>query len=182
MESDDDSRKKMDLHAAVRHLPEHNRINNGARRSEAEEEESTDQEENRLLSRIPSQRESSERDAHTTCSTKCHCGAPEGGGHEEIERELRAVKRQNTITHCLLSLLIIATAAWQISEVSLLLSAKEKLCNPLKAAGDLIRNSVLGRGKKFVLEGSPLPPIEVPQVPFINPLPPSLLPRNGDEH
>ncbi|KAK8937269.1 hypothetical protein KSP39_PZI012306 [Platanthera zijinensis] len=181
MESDDDSRKTTDLHAAVRHLPEHHRINNGARRNEAEEEECTDQEEKRLLSRILSQPESSERDAPTTCSTKCHCGAPEGG-HGEIERELRAVKRQNAITHCLLSVLIIVTAAWQISEVSLLLSAKEKLCNPLKAVGDLIRNSVLGRGKKFVMEGPPLPPIEVPQVPFINPLPPSLLPWNGDEH
>ncbi|CAN0896116.1 hypothetical protein LINGRAHAP2_LOCUS18275 [Linum grandiflorum] len=52
---------------------------------------------------------------------------------EEIGKEIKKVKRQNFITHCLLSALIVVTVAWQVSEVSLALSIKDKLSHPVRS-------------------------------------------------
>lgn len=49
---------------------------------------------------------------------------------EEVLRELKNVKRQNRITHWLLSAMILITAFWQLSEVSVLLFMKQKLRHP----------------------------------------------------
>ncbi|KAK8360688.1 hypothetical protein V6Z12_A04G180500 [Gossypium hirsutum] len=51
-------------------------------------------------------------------------GGGNGGVEEEIVKELKAVKRQNTITHCLLSALIVVTLIWELSEVSLVLNSE----------------------------------------------------------
>ncbi|GAB2220378.1 hypothetical protein Droror1_Dr00008027 [Drosera rotundifolia] len=46
-----------------------------------------------------------------------NAGSATGAGDvEEILKELKKVRRQNTITHCLLSALIVLTVAWQLSE------------------------------------------------------------------
>ncbi|XP_073013464.1 uncharacterized protein [Typha latifolia] len=87
-------------------------------------------------------------------------------GLDEIAKELRRVKRQNLITHCLLSVLIVATALWQVSEVSILLMVKEKFSNPLRTVGDIIKRSLTG--KKAEIEGAPLPPISVPELPHMD--------------
>ncbi|XP_073157560.1 uncharacterized protein [Henckelia pumila] len=62
---------------------------------------------------------------------------------EEIIKEMRNVKRQNLITHCLLSTMILLTAAWQISEVSLLLKLRSGLKNPFSFFGGILKNIIL---------------------------------------
>ncbi|KAJ6836461.1 uncharacterized protein M6B38_327965 [Iris pallida] len=48
-------------------------------------------------------------------------------GLNEVVRELKKVKRQNLITHCLLSVMIVVTAVWQFSEASLLIRLSKSL-------------------------------------------------------
>ncbi|KAL6011617.1 hypothetical protein ACLOJK_002065 [Asimina triloba] len=63
---------------------------------------------------------------------------------EEIVKELRIVRRQNKVTHWLLAVLIMVTAAWQLSEVSILMMMKSTLENPFKAVWNLLRGSFRG--------------------------------------
>ncbi|CAN1152566.1 hypothetical protein LINPERPRIM_LOCUS28994 [Linum perenne] len=63
---------------------------------------------------------------------------------EEIGKEIKKVKRQNFITHCLLSALIVVTVAWQVSEVSLALSIKDKLSHPVKS----LASALFGGGRR----------------------------------
>ncbi|KAF9607513.1 hypothetical protein IFM89_036875 [Coptis chinensis] len=60
---------------------------------------------------------------------------------ENILSELRKVKRQNSITHWLLSVLIILTAACQYSEVSLIMKVKNNLTHPFRSVGNMITNA-----------------------------------------
>ncbi|XP_077250379.1 uncharacterized protein LOC143889877 isoform X1 [Tasmannia lanceolata] len=94
-----------------------------------------------------------------------------GMGAEDIVRELRKVKRQNTITHCLLSVMIVITAVWQFSEVSLLLGVKNTVSNPFRAIGSVI-TGVLRSGQirnQADAERSPslpkLPQVDAPPLP-----------------
>lgn len=57
---------------------------------------------------------------------------------EEILKELKAVKRQNTITHCLLSVLIVVTMVWQFSEVSIFLKVKDGFSHPFRSFGSML--------------------------------------------
>uniref|UniRef100_A0A1D1YBL5 Protein DDI1 2 n=2 Tax=Anthurium amnicola TaxID=1678845 RepID=A0A1D1YBL5_9ARAE len=104
--------------------------------------------------------------------------------------ELKKVKRQNTITHTLLSIMIVVTAFWQLSKVSILLSLKAKFSHPFRAAGNMISGFLKGGGNSQVLErpGStsnkllkapPTPPVNIPELPHVN-LPSMLL--NVVEH
>ncbi|KAI3956666.1 hypothetical protein MKW92_016656 [Papaver armeniacum] len=67
-------------------------------------------------------------------------------GMEEIVKELKKVQKQNSITHCLLSVMILLTVAWQLSEVSLILTVKNKFTNPFKSFGNLIKGAIAGGG------------------------------------
>ncbi|XP_068667162.1 uncharacterized protein [Aristolochia californica] len=96
---------------------------------------------------------------------------------EEIVRELREVKRQNRITHWLLSVMIVITAVWQLSEVSLILSVKNKVSNPLKTVGSMVTGFFKGNffnGKSTQTDegnssASPsCPHVEAPQLPSIH--------------
>lgn len=86
---------------------------------------------------------------------------------DEVVRELRRVKRQNFVTHCLLSAMIIITAYWQFNEVSLLLTVKEKFSHPLKAVGDMIKGSFKDQFSKPQIEAH-LPPIGAPEIPHVD--------------
>lgn len=104
-------------------------------------------------------------------------------GKEEIIKELNEVKRQNFITHCLLSALIVLTAAWQLSEVSLILKVKEGLTNPLKSLAGLITGLLTGNSRptrqevvdklacsvkpKPLLAASSLPGLKIPELPAV---------------
>ncbi|KAI3846937.1 hypothetical protein MKW92_033722 [Papaver armeniacum] len=67
-------------------------------------------------------------------------------GMEEVVKELKKVQKQNTITHCLLSVMILLTVAWQVSEVSLILTVKNKFTNPFKLVGNLVKGAIAGGG------------------------------------
>lgn len=54
---------------------------------------------------------------------------------EVIIKELKDVKRQNFITHCLVSAMIVLTLVWQVSEISVALKIRGVLCNPVKSLG-----------------------------------------------
>ncbi|CAD5166379.1 unnamed protein product [Musa acuminata subsp. malaccensis] len=85
-------------------------------------------------------------------------------GMDEIARELRKVKKQNLITHCLLSVMLVITAVWQFNEVSLLLAVRDKLSHPLRTVGDVVKRCLKGNGKRPQIEALPLPPIAVPEL------------------
>ncbi|KAJ7945567.1 Ciliary neurotrophic factor [Quillaja saponaria] len=57
---------------------------------------------------------------------------------DEIVKELKKVRRQNFVTHCLLSVMIVLTVAWQLSEVSLLLKVKDGLNHPFRSFGSML--------------------------------------------
>ncbi|CAL9136778.1 unnamed protein product [Musa textilis] len=80
------------------------------------------------------------------------------GGMDEIARELRKVKKQNLVTHCLLSVMLVITAVWQFNEVSLLLAVRDKLSHPLRTVGDVVKRCLKGNGKRPLIEALPLPP------------------------
>uniref|UniRef100_B9GML9 Uncharacterized protein n=1 Tax=Populus trichocarpa TaxID=3694 RepID=B9GML9_POPTR len=65
-------------------------------------------------------------------------GSRENAAAEEIVKELRKVRRQNFVTHCLLSAMIVLTVAWQVSEVSLILKVKDGMRHPFKSFGSML--------------------------------------------
>ena len=87
---------------------------------------------------------------------------------DEIVKELRNVKRQNTVTHWLLSGVIVLMLLWQISEVSLVLKikgVKDGLTSHFRGVGDFFNKAFkrrLGDGVAGVLHP---PPIEIPDLP-----------------
>ncbi|GAA0175687.1 hypothetical protein LIER_41960 [Lithospermum erythrorhizon] len=58
--------------------------------------------------------------------------------NQDILKELREIKKQNSRTHWLLSVMIGLTLAWQLSEVSAILILKEGLTHPLRSIGNMI--------------------------------------------
>lgn len=65
-----------------------------------------------------------------------------GSEKDEIKKELKKVKRQNFVTHCLLSVAIVLTVAWQLSEVSLILKVKEGINHPFRSFGNMLKDMV----------------------------------------
>ncbi|KAF8399979.1 hypothetical protein HHK36_015852 [Tetracentron sinense] len=93
-------------------------------------------------------------------------------GTEEIVRELRKVKRQNSITHWLLSVMIILTAVWQLSEVSLILAVKNRVTDPFRSFGSMVKGmlKVCGVNERVEAKMKPSsstkkPQIEAPSLP-----------------
>ncbi|KAI4385311.1 hypothetical protein MLD38_003353 [Melastoma candidum] len=104
---------------------------------------------------------------------------------EEIVKEMRHIKRQNTVTHWLLSIMIIVTVGWQLSEVSLILKVKDSLSNPLRAVGNLATGLFKGKAPADTTDGNAekdtvlpasgqdnngilpaIPQIKMPELPF----------------
>ncbi|KAL0408476.1 UNVERIFIED_CONTAM: hypothetical protein Sradi_1782000 [Sesamum radiatum] len=105
-----------------------------------------------------------------------------GVGKEEIMKELKEVKKQNLITHCLLTVMIVLTIAWQLSEVSLILKIKDGLSNPLRSVGGIIGGFFKGgrsvnvvqdvikqasEMQKQVTEPTYLPGLKIPDLPHL---------------
>ncbi|EEF47453.1 uncharacterized protein LOC8286781 [Ricinus communis] len=95
-------------------------------------------------------------------------------GAEEIVKELKHVKRQNIVTHCLLSALIVITVAWQVSEVSLILKLKDGFTHPFKSFGSVLAGMIKLPGantkdaekdKEHTEASSPLHMPELPHIP-----------------
>lgn len=101
---------------------------------------------------------------------------------EEITKEVRNIKRQNLITHCLVSTMILLTVAWQISEVSLLLKVKSGLRNPFNFFGGILKGIILkgarsqGDGEQSSAKQKPdsnpplikLPDLHLPDLPIFD--------------
>ncbi|XP_058787104.1 uncharacterized protein LOC131661543 [Vicia villosa] len=58
---------------------------------------------------------------------------------DEIVKEVKKVKRQNFVTHCLLSVMIVLTVAWQLSEVSLIMKVKDGINHPFRSFGNMFQ-------------------------------------------
>lgn len=96
---------------------------------------------------------------------------------EEIVKELKRVRRQNSITHWLLSFVIVLTVAWQISEVSLLWKVKNGLSHPFRHLGGMftgmLRDPVMKvqdeeEEKNQQLEALSLPSFKMPELPYMD--------------
>ncbi|XVE74761.1 hypothetical protein DITRI_Ditri12bG0043900 [Diplodiscus trichospermus] len=112
-------------------------------------------------------------------------GATSGCGEigvEEIVKELKAVKRQNTITHCLLSVMIVVITIWQLSEMSLFLKVKNGLSHPFRTFGSMLvgmlpspgnnildadKNSSSTKNNNNHLADSSLPSVKMPELPHV---------------
>ncbi|KAF5726657.1 hypothetical protein HS088_TW22G00338 [Tripterygium wilfordii] len=101
---------------------------------------------------------------------------------EEIVKELRTVRRQNTITHILLSVLIALTVTWQVSEVSLILKIKNGLSHPFRSFGGVLAGILQPSALTNAVdaekqptskhnnhdEGSSFSPLKMPELPHMD--------------
>ncbi|CAI8598064.1 unnamed protein product [Vicia faba] len=69
---------------------------------------------------------------------------------DELVKEVKSVKRQNFVTHCLLSVMIVLTVAWQLSEVSLIMKVKDGINHPFRSFGNMFNEM---REKAFDMNG-----------------------------
>ncbi|KAE8649098.1 hypothetical protein Csa_015237 [Cucumis sativus] len=86
---------------------------------------------------------------------------------EEIVKELKEVKKQNFITHCLVSAMIILTVAWQISEVSFILKLRDGLLsNPFKSLATILKRKTTS-AIQHQIEATELPHLNIPALPHV---------------
>ncbi|XP_075657331.1 uncharacterized protein LOC142627372 [Castanea sativa] len=112
-----------------------------------------------------------------------NAGQLNGGSNEtesEILKELKKLNRQNFVTHCLLSVMIVLTAAWQLSEVALIMKVKEGFRNPFQSFRSLLTGMLKGPNKnsedaekqsshaKQPKEAPPLPALKIPELPVLD--------------
>ncbi|CAL5338126.1 unnamed protein product [Camellia sinensis] len=119
-------------------------------------------------------------DSNSETAKEAEGGSADNGVRKEIVKELRNVKRQNFITHCLLSAMIVLTITWQISEVSLVLSLKDGLSHPFKTFGGMLAGMLKGpvldaqNGEKKSSTNQPqievpaIPPLKIPELPLLD--------------
>ncbi|KAL3835710.1 hypothetical protein ACJIZ3_010446 [Penstemon smallii] len=137
-----------------------------------------------LLSKLLSQLESLEGD-ESNKEKQSSQNDEKLNNHEKIMKELKNVKRQNNITHCLLSAMIVLTLVWQLSEVSLILKIKNGFTNPFKSVGGIIGGLLKNRHScpeidvqeamnqvttkhKQVTGSTAFPGIKVPELPHLD--------------
>ncbi|KAM7255740.1 hypothetical protein ACFE04_008638 [Oxalis oulophora] len=142
-----DEKEKLDLiNRAIQNLIEEKR----------KRQENDDDDDHLLLSKLLSQLESlecndpmlvaNEAPQYVTCpidGTRTSTSS-----RDEIVEELKKMERQNSITHFLLSAVILLNIVWQLSEVSLILKIKHALTNPFKWVGNIIAQKIVGRQTK----------------------------------
>lgn len=113
-----------------------------------------------------------------------NAGEVDGGSSvEEIVKELKEVKRQNFVTHCLLSALIVLTVAWQVSEVSLIWKLKNGFSRPFRSFGSAFSwilkgpdaNGTQDAEKQFAAAkqrlteaAASLPSVVIPEIPLMD--------------
>ncbi|KAG6592966.1 hypothetical protein SDJN03_12442, partial [Cucurbita argyrosperma subsp. sororia] len=94
---------------------------------------------------------------------------------EDIVKELKKVKRQNVLTQCLVSVMIVVTVVWQLSEVSIMLNVKDQISHPFRFLGSLISGAL--KRPKTIVENSPkqehdeasmLPTLQIPELPHMD--------------
>ncbi|RHN69222.1 hypothetical protein MtrunA17_Chr3g0122361 [Medicago truncatula] len=100
-------------------------------------------------------------------------GETADGDKDEIIKELKKVKKQNFVTHCLLSAMIVLTVAWQLSEVSLVMRVKDGMNHPFRSVGNMFKEMVKdvsgsngqdAAGDKENNESTSLPSLKIPDM------------------
>lgn len=86
---------------------------------------------------------------------------------EAVVKELKEVKRQNFITHCLVSAMIILTVAWQVSEVSFILKLRGGLSNPFKSLAKILKKKTTSAIHNQI-EATELPHLNMPALPHVS--------------
>ncbi|KAI9125813.1 hypothetical protein K1719_003231 [Acacia pycnantha] len=98
-------------------------------------------------------------------------------GNDDIVKELKKLKRQNFITHCLLSVMIVLTVTWQISEACLVFKVRDGLNHPFRAFGSLFSGmfkapDMNGQGSddrdEHQSESPALPSMKIPDMPHVD--------------
>ncbi|XP_010250679.1 PREDICTED: uncharacterized protein LOC104592862 [Nelumbo nucifera] len=188
------------IHQAIQQLLKKNRVDRqkSTGNSLVAADDSDDDDDQMLLSRLLSQLESLKEDnalkpSESPTETKDlpssavvkvgvkdeYVNIPSNGSRgmdsEEILEEIKKVRRQNSITHWLLSIMIFLTAAWQLSEVSLILMVKDKLSHPFRSVGNVVTGMIMGRGKNerdaeqnTQTEAPSLPSLKMPELPRVD--------------
>ncbi|KAF3323636.1 hypothetical protein FCM35_KLT12367 [Carex littledalei] len=170
MEKEDGSteRRKMEMvRDTLQQFMEERKLNsaNGNKESEMEEDLLL----SRLFSKLDSVETTSELNdsalaipvnKHEKCSdpTSSENKKEEVTDLKEIAKDLKIIKRQNRITHNLLSALLVVTMIWQFGEVSVILAVREKITNPVRSIGDMIKNALTWKGKRSLIESPAYPP------------------------
>ncbi|KAB5564835.1 hypothetical protein DKX38_004889 [Salix brachista] len=67
-----------------------------------------------------------------------HENSIENSAAEEIVKELRKLRRQNFVSQCLISAMIVLSVAWQASQVTLFFQFKNGLSHPFKSFGSMV--------------------------------------------
>jgi hypothetical protein len=91
-------------------------------------------------------------------------------------KELRKLRRQNFVTQCLLSAMIVLTVAWQVSQVSIILQVKDGLSHPFKSFGSMLNGMLKRSGTKgqdsenqqSEVVPVKVPPFKIPELPHID--------------
>ncbi|XP_019180491.1 PREDICTED: uncharacterized protein LOC109175639 [Ipomoea nil] len=84
---------------------------------------------------------------------------------DRVIKELKKIQRQNFLTHCLVSAMIVLTVTWQLSEMSLILKLKDGLNHPFRSLRGFVAGIFKGPVKddekppngKQKQDASPLP-------------------------
>ncbi|CAI9278170.1 unnamed protein product [Lactuca saligna] len=121
-------------------------IRGGANSSSDDGGDVEDDNHHRLLSKLMSQLEKLEAEQAFVDDEKTKTKINKSRSEEEKEdekekivKELKKMKRQNLITHCLLSAMIVLTVVWQISEVSIILRLKDGVNHPFRFIGSIFK-------------------------------------------
>ncbi|XP_023526027.1 uncharacterized protein LOC111789626 [Cucurbita pepo subsp. pepo] len=112
----------------------------------------------RLLSQVESTREQGRR-KHSQQDDKI---IQKNVTEKEIVKEIKEVKRQNFITHCLVSATVVLTVAWQVSEVSFILKLRDGLSNPFKNLARILKRNTTS-AIQHKIEAT-----ELPALPHVN--------------
>ncbi|XP_011020766.1 PREDICTED: uncharacterized protein LOC105123023 [Populus euphratica] len=105
-----------------------------------------------------------------------HENSIENTAAEEIAKELRKLRRQNFVTQCLLSAMIVLTVAWQVSQVSIILQVKDGLSHPFKSFGSMLAgmlkrsraNGQDSENQQSEVVPVKVPPLKIPELPHID--------------
>ncbi|XP_004239226.1 uncharacterized protein [Solanum lycopersicum] len=135
-----------------------------------------------LLSQLVTQLDSLKEESQLNESTNLQEAPVEIQSEEEdkVVKELRKIQKQNFITQCLLSAMILLTLTWQLSEVSIILKMKDGLNHPFRSITSMLTGWMkrpppllngpddhLNNSEKHQVEAMSLPKLKVPELPHM---------------
>ncbi|TMX01199.1 hypothetical protein EJD97_024962 [Solanum chilense] len=147
-----------------------------------DDDEETDHR-HQLLSQLVTQVDSLKEESQLNESTNLQEAAPveiQSEEEDKVVKELRKIQKQNFITQCLLSAMIVLTLTWQLSEVSIILKMKDGLNHPFRSITSMLTGWMkrpppllngpddhLNNSAKHQVEAMSLPKLKVPELPHM---------------